>query len=193
MGRGATDTKTRILAAAANLFSVHGCSATTMEDILTATGITKGAFYYYFKSKETLCLAVLDEATGQYEQLMESLDRIEEPLDRLRTLLIELVNRNASGRWIWCRLMVRLTNESEPGQPKVQKRIRTFWQWFMNILQNRIEECRRAGQIKAVPDVETQTRMLLWLWTGMITAGNIPTAKANPATLPELLIQAIQI
>ncbi|MBN1818556.1 MAG: TetR/AcrR family transcriptional regulator [Sedimentisphaerales bacterium] len=193
MGRGATDTKSRILEAAANLFSIHGYAATTMEDILTASGITKGAFYYYFKSKEALCLAVLEEAAGQYERFIESITETVEPKDRLKTFLEELAVRNASGRWIWCRLMVRLIGESESEGAKVVNRVQVFWQWFLDTSQVMMEQRRHSGKIQTESDTRIQTRMLLWLWMGLITAGNLPHAKVDPDVIPDLLMQAIQI
>ena len=72
MPKSATDTKSRILKAASSLFSSHGYSGTTLDDIITASGITKGAFYHYFKSKDSLCQEVLDEAINDYHSLTES-------------------------------------------------------------------------------------------------------------------------
>ena len=71
MERGQTDTKQRILKAARNLFSTHGCEGTAIDDVLTAAGVTKGAFYHYFKGKETLCAAVIAQAFDEYRQLTE--------------------------------------------------------------------------------------------------------------------------
>ena len=60
MPRTRTDTKSRILKATRTLYSTHGCDGTTLEDIITASGITKGAFYHHFRSKQELGMAVLE-------------------------------------------------------------------------------------------------------------------------------------
>lgn len=44
----------QIYAAALELFSRHGYHATTVDKIIEKAGISKGAFYWYFKSKEEL-------------------------------------------------------------------------------------------------------------------------------------------
>jgi len=51
----------KILAAAFQLFAKTGYKGTTLERVATLAGLTKGAVYYYFKSKEQLFLRVLQE------------------------------------------------------------------------------------------------------------------------------------
>ena len=48
------DTKTRILDAAESCFASSGFHSTTMQDICKAAGISAGALYVYFASKEAL-------------------------------------------------------------------------------------------------------------------------------------------
>lgn len=47
-------TKATILEVSANLFNTNGYKATSLSDITTATGFTKGAIYKHFKNKEDL-------------------------------------------------------------------------------------------------------------------------------------------
>ena len=63
MARKATNTKSRILQVARTLYSTHGCDNTTLDDIITATGITKGAFYHYFDNEKVKLITV--EAAGK--------------------------------------------------------------------------------------------------------------------------------
>src|SRR5690242_9913108 len=51
------DTRTRILDAAMHVIRAQGYSATTVDDICRAAGLTKGAFFHHFKSKEDLGVA----------------------------------------------------------------------------------------------------------------------------------------
>ena len=52
-------TRTAILAAAAEVFEERGYQAATITEILTAAGVTKGALYFHFQSKEELAQGVL--------------------------------------------------------------------------------------------------------------------------------------
>lgn len=57
----------KILDAAATLFHEHGFRPTSLDDILGATGVCRSNFYYHFRSKEDLGLAVLDRQTERFE------------------------------------------------------------------------------------------------------------------------------
>ena len=52
--RNATATKQKILIESANLFNTQGYKATSISDITKATGLTKGAIYRHFESKQDL-------------------------------------------------------------------------------------------------------------------------------------------
>ncbi|MCP1122842.1 TetR/AcrR family transcriptional regulator [Bacillus sp. 3103sda1] len=49
-----------IIETAIKLFAMKGVNATSIQEIVTECGISKGAFYLYFKSKDTLVLATLE-------------------------------------------------------------------------------------------------------------------------------------
>lgn len=52
--------RNEILDTSEMLFASQGYTQTTINDILTAIGIAKGTFYYYFKSKEEVMDAIID-------------------------------------------------------------------------------------------------------------------------------------
>jgi AcrR family transcriptional regulator len=57
--RGAR-TRARIVAAAADLMYVQGVTATTLDDVLAASGASKSQLYQHFESKSELVRAVID-------------------------------------------------------------------------------------------------------------------------------------
>jgi AcrR family transcriptional regulator len=66
------DRRAEILAAAARLFAVNGFHATSMADIISEAGLSAGAVYRYFRSKEeligavaTVALSTADETFGE--------------------------------------------------------------------------------------------------------------------------------
>ncbi len=54
-------TRKTILSAAAKIFEEQGYQAATISQILTEAGVTKGALYFHFESKEDLAQGVLNE------------------------------------------------------------------------------------------------------------------------------------
>jgi len=62
--------KAEIFEAARRLFVEKGFDATTVSDIVKDVGVSQGAFYWYFDSKEDILVAIADEyATRYYEEL----------------------------------------------------------------------------------------------------------------------------
>ena len=53
-------TITRILDTASRLFLQHGYEKTTLQEIIDATHLSKGAIYHHFASKEAILIAVVD-------------------------------------------------------------------------------------------------------------------------------------
>jgi len=58
---------------ASRLFRAKGYSATSIDDVTSACGITKGSLYYHFESKEALALAAMDRVRALYTETIFSL------------------------------------------------------------------------------------------------------------------------
>jgi TetR/AcrR family transcriptional repressor of nem operon len=64
--RDGRHTREAILEAARRLIQIQGYTATSLDDVLRESGVGKGSFYYYFKSKEDLGYAILDGIVGSF-------------------------------------------------------------------------------------------------------------------------------
>jgi len=60
MQQRSEETRARIVESAIKLFSNRGYNAASVDDICEEAGISKGAFYHHFESKQALFLALLD-------------------------------------------------------------------------------------------------------------------------------------
>lgn len=160
-------TRSRILEAAQSLLSVHGYESTTIDDIITAAGVTKGAFYHYFKSKQHLCEVVIEQTHAAYQKLIESLPQDAKPIERLRTMLEYLGCFNISGQWVHCRLMLRLLAEPHSESPNIQYKLTAFWEWYKGFYLDLITQCRETGQLSSRTDAQRQTQFLLAMLAGM--------------------------
>lgn len=58
-----SDTRTKIVDAAARLFHEQGFNATAVSTILREAGVNSGSLYYFFESKEALLVGVLERYT----------------------------------------------------------------------------------------------------------------------------------
>lgn len=68
-----TENRQRVLQVAKDIISCKGFAAVGLNEILTAAGIPKGSFYYYFASKEEFGTAMLEDYFSRY---MDDMDRL---------------------------------------------------------------------------------------------------------------------
>ena len=91
--------KTKIIEAAQRLIARKGVAKTSMRDIAEEAGMTTGAIYYYYKSKEELLYDVMDYATAVTSEIMKMRSnpqaRPEEVLDEIaRKVTYQLKNNS---------------------------------------------------------------------------------------------------
>ncbi|GLY07994.1 TetR/AcrR family transcriptional regulator [Actinoplanes sp. NBRC 101535] len=98
------DRRTEILVAATRLFAVNGFHSTSMADIITECGLSAGAVYRYFSSKEELIAASAESALSAANETFQALlaDGATPSPEQALTALIEtidkrIVNHRADG------------------------------------------------------------------------------------------------
>jgi AcrR family transcriptional regulator len=72
MQQRSEETRTKIIEAAIKLFSNRGFNTSSVDDICAEAGISKGAFYHHFESKQALFLALLDSWLQAIDEAIES-------------------------------------------------------------------------------------------------------------------------
>jgi TetR/AcrR family transcriptional repressor of nem operon len=78
--------RSKLINAAHTLVRRQGYAATSVDQICAAAGVTKGAFFHHFASKEALAAAAAEAWTARADELIFTLPewtRLEDPLDRL--------------------------------------------------------------------------------------------------------------
>jgi TetR/AcrR family transcriptional repressor of nem operon len=79
------ESKTKLLQAALYVLRAKGFSATRIEDVCEAAGLTKGSFFHHFKSKEELALEAAAYFSSSADTLFAAAPyrKLPDPLDRL--------------------------------------------------------------------------------------------------------------
>ena len=98
-------TRERLLDAAEVIFRDRGVTRTSLAEIATAAGMTRGAVYWHFKDKADLFRAMCDRATLPLDTMFERAGETAaaDPLGTLRTLSIGALTSLADSR---CRSLV---------------------------------------------------------------------------------------
>jgi TetR/AcrR family transcriptional repressor of nem operon len=83
--KASRNAKERLLAASLYTIRERGYAGTSVDDLCTAAGVTKGAFFHHFKSKEHLAVAAAERFSLMAESLfaMEPYRNVSDPVDRL--------------------------------------------------------------------------------------------------------------
>src|SRR5580692_10998325 len=81
--------RTELIDCAQRLFLVHGYEKTTINDVIAATGLSKGAFYHHFRSKEDLLEAITERIARESLAFVTGVhaDKSLDALKRLNALL----------------------------------------------------------------------------------------------------------
>ena len=140
-GYAPEETRQAIIDSALALFGEKGYAVTSVQEITEAAGVTKGAFYHHFESKEELLRLIHDEFLDyQLALLRVALDSDAGPETRLRELLRSLLTSTA-------RYMANVTvfyqerRNLTGTQYKAMKRKRDeFDRMFLQVIQRGIEE-----------------------------------------------------
>lgn len=81
-----SDKRGRLIAAARTLMHEQGVHPTTLAEVAQRADIPPGNVYYYFKTKEDLVRAVVDDYNGQADAMLAELGRLRSPASRLKGL-----------------------------------------------------------------------------------------------------------
>lgn len=82
--------QTALLAQGQRLFAAHGLRKTSVEELAVAAGISKGAFYLFFDSKEALFFTLLERYEAHVQAvLLEQIARADLPPRQRMAALLE--------------------------------------------------------------------------------------------------------
>jgi AcrR family transcriptional regulator len=136
-----------ILSEATRLFAEQGFDATSVQDVVDAAGVTKGAFYYYFGSKNDLLYEIhqtfMAAAMVHVERTVASGLAPEEKLRAMIVALITDVATYQAGVTVFFREMHRLSPEHRKAIRAERKRYENYFRLVIETGQE--EGCFRAS------------------------------------------------
>ncbi len=95
-----TLTRARLIEAALNVFAFEGYEHATVDDIARAAGLSKGAFYFNFTTKEEILLELLRMWSDERAALLRTAyDAAEAPAERLPAMLAALLSYGGGTNW----------------------------------------------------------------------------------------------
>ena len=146
--------KTQILAAATKVFTERGFADARMDDIVTESGLSKGALYWYFDSKDAIIISILDQIFD-YET-----GHVRELLERENSAKLKLE--------VFIETMVKDLEKMKPLMPiffdfwslslrkkTINQAIKKYYQRFLDMIEPIIEDGIEQGEFRSVNVKET--------------------------------------
>jgi TetR/AcrR family transcriptional regulator, cholesterol catabolism regulator len=170
------------------LFGKKGFQATSIQDIVEANGVTKGTFYYYFKSKEDVLIQIhqsfIDHLLDGQEQIVrnEQLNN-HEKLYKIVELLIKNIRLNGHSALVFFQEMRHLSEDKTA--IILPKR-----QMFQENIQKVLENGRDAGEFRKDlrPDLLSYAVLGIANWSYFWYE---PDGEVNEEALTELYMKMI--
>jgi AcrR family transcriptional regulator len=151
--------RTQILNAAVRCFARRGYYETTIEELVAETGLSRGALYLYFPSKEAIYLAISERwGCGLEEAIRARLTPDLSPAATLQ-LLIEVTGEHVRAETDACRILMEGWN-LERQIPALAERARRGHERGMAAFGDLLRAGIAAGEFRADLEVETQVLLL---------------------------------
>ena len=130
-----------ITRAAVDLFSTQGYANTSVQQIVEAAGVTKGAMYHYFESKDDLLFSVYERMLSlQTEHLEDIVGRGTSTAQTLHDVCVDVVETSIDflpEGTVFFRSVHML---SEPRQKEVTRRRRQYHDVFAGLIERGQDE-----------------------------------------------------
>ncbi len=185
------DTRRKILESAAQVFSEKGFYGSVVDDIVKASGTSKGAVYFYFDSKEQIFLSLVEEyAATVAQQIQLAVHRSRGLVAQVEATVATLIRTFQANRAL---AKIVLIDWLAAGVEFQGKRI-ALTGMLVEVLRGYLDRAVQDGRI-----APQDTEMAAYVWIGAISEVVIRwlnTGKPNPleevlAPLTRLLLSSV--
>ena len=127
-------TRHHIVDAADRLFYRRGYAHTSFSDIADVVRISRGNFYFHFKTKDDILDAVIDQRLAETRQMLEQWETdAKDPADRIRRFIHMLIENRADIKRYGCpvgTLSAELAKLNHGSQAEANKLFTLFRSWL---------------------------------------------------------------
>jgi AcrR family transcriptional regulator len=182
-----------VLLAARERFWSTGYAATTLDDVLAATGLGKGSLYGAFGDKHQLFLRVFDDyCTGVVDAVRASLEGPEAgAYERLRSHVRAGANATADDTARRGCLLAKGTAELSGQDEAVADRASRTIEDLEGLLAACVQQAQRHGDIDASVDPHQIAGLLLAVLRGVEALGKAGKSRASLTSIAEAALAAL--
>ncbi len=146
----AANTRLTILQKAFELIYSKGYQTTSIDDIIATTQVTKGAFYYHFKTKDDMGVAIIEEILKptMLESFIKPIENSENPIDDFYNMISYLLLEDPFLQVKYGCPVGNLTQEMTPWNNQFSLALSELVNQWMNTIEKTILNGQASGLIR---------------------------------------------
>jgi len=145
----------RLTQAAFKLIVTKGYQACSLQEIAEAAGLTKGAIFFYFESKENLLLHLLDIAQANIvDPLIVHLNDMDRPAPQKIASFFRFTSKQGIDRPNELLCLIKMSIESRNSTDIADQRVAEIYQRIYRMLERIIDAGKKKGEL--APDLPTK-------------------------------------
>ncbi|PJG59618.1 TetR/AcrR family transcriptional regulator [Aeromonas cavernicola] len=173
----------KVLQRAMEAFRAKGYAKTTMQELVTATGLHPGSIYAAFGSKRGLLLAAVDYYITLKTQHRIALMSGPSPLAGLRRYLLEVVEEQSAATCLVNRTVMELDQDED-----LRERLLSIYHGLEQDFHQALTAAAKVGEIPANANIATLSTTLL---VGVLGLVSLTPCRRNPALLTAVVDQLL--
>ena len=164
MQQRSEETRTKIIEAAVKLFSNNGYNKASVDEICAEAGISKGAFYHHFKSKQELFLGLLDGWLQAIDNAIEASKDLSAPetFMQMTTAFPFIFETAGDGLPMFLEFWLQASRDKKIWEASIAP-YRRYHKYFTSLIKKGVEE----GSFVEV-DPELASRMIVSTAMGLL-------------------------
>ena len=169
-------TRDQILNAASRLIHVQGYQSTSLDDVLRESGVGKGNFYYYFKSKEELGYAIIDRIRRAFVERgigPAFADAEADPVDQLHGFFDRVLDSQRQRNCVGGCAMGNLASELSDVHEGFRQQLAGIFDVYRDHLAEAIRRGQRSGRLRPDADAVRVAQFLVGGLEGAILLGKV--------------------
>lgn len=182
------------LEGAMNAFWERGYEATSLADLMAATGLAKGSIYKAFEDKHDLFLRSLQRYLDNlYRETSQILDASNSPTEGLRQwlscLILEVCHDQDRQRGCFA---VNTVVELAPHDDDVAQLLKSHFKRMRRVLTQLIQRGQERGEFQTAQAAPDLTEFVLVFVSGLVSMSKVKLPKAQTERLLEAVLTALQ-
>jgi len=191
MARAKEYEREEVLDRAVSVFWAKGFEATSMSDLVKATGLNTFSMYREFGSKEGLFEAAMESYYRSWLRAMVDPLVAAPGLSAIRAFFGKFPDMVASRDFMGCLFMNTLAEKNVVGKKAVD-RVAEFCDELSGLLEHSILAAQKAGEIPRDKDAKALSRFLLCVVEGLVLHGRVCNDKAEIRNILATAVETVE-